>query len=143
MAVSYGTYSVHVNFFRTEGILQIPLADDGEDTSKDTCVLVRTSAPYSKKVVRFLVSATGDLPDLPDPTPQEPGEVLLESTISPVCPTPTTNVGGNVFTVSGCYVYGSKRPYSKTTGYTVGLPPVYKGTMRVNYNTEHFKKGII
>lgn len=130
-------YSVQTHYFREEGELQIPVADDGEEE----CEIVRWSQPWGKKMVVWMAQSLG-LPSLPDMNPQTSNEVLLDVQVSPVAPTSGPG-GATLYTVSGIYTYALRRPPSKEEGYNCGGMPHGSPPALVNVLRQgQFKPGL-
>src|SRR5262245_46928475 len=74
----YTEYQVQTTYENDEGILQMPVA--GPDPTP--AVIIRTHAPCTRKIVRWVAERQGGMPTLPDPEPPTTTQFLKRSLIA-------------------------------------------------------------
>ena len=123
--------SVNTLYYTLQGVQQIPVAGSTGTPAQ----FAQWSAPTSCKEILFIVTRIGGIPDLPEPEPTDPNEVLLDVQLTPCMPTILPS-GQQVYHVMGRYRYGLTLPVSKESGYKMGALPFASFSKSANTITQ-------
>lgn len=118
----YPDYKVEVIYYTLEGKLQIPIANSNES------MVVKTHGRVTYKEVVWFCSGLGSSPKIPDPTPLDSNEVLIDVMISPSLPA-FDSTNGLYYSVSGKYKYALKKSLSPKNEYPYPTSPMYEGSI--------------
>ncbi len=125
----YTHYSCVTSYQRNEGLLQVPVAGPPDTPA----VLLRTSAPYSAKVVSWTAVREGGPPRIPDPTRFDPNAPLIDSQIGVATPMLMVNGTDQRWCLAGVYYYAYLSPRKANDPLPSGKMPV--DTVAASANT--------
>lgn len=109
-----------VNYIEDDGLLQLPVAGPPGTPA----VFVRTHAAIMRKVVTWRAMKAGGIPEVPSPDALGDNDVFMGWRMSPAVPVPMANGKGVVWSISGDYLYGLRKPFDpKTAGVPTGATP--------------------
>jgi hypothetical protein len=142
----YTMFVINTEFFWEEGLLQIPAATNPTSPPAG-CVIVRTSAPYGIKVVRWIARRYAKPPLMPDPNPpaEETNLKLRRFLISPVSESLLADGKTHFYMRQGVYEYLMVRPVAPGEGkYLAGAPPYDRTPLaQTKLAADQFVQGII
>jgi hypothetical protein len=114
----YEQYLVLTEYYWNSGLAQLPVA--GPDGSE--CRVVKLSAAWGKKIVRYTARRSHLQPDLPSPVTTNPNETLMTARVTPTYEA-TPDGKEYLFTAEGRYDYALARPVFMTDGLGVAAVP--------------------
>jgi hypothetical protein len=114
----YDEATCQISYDMDYGLLQIPVAGkDGEYAE-----IVKVSAGWGTKTIKWVMERTGAKPKAPDPEPDNSKEFLVRTIISPYSVILTAN-GVKRYRLEGIYIYALRLPYNHTTDLPMGKSP--------------------
>ncbi len=115
----YNDYKITHRYETKSGVYATPVA--GPPGTPPDIIVVH--APMVTKVARWTVERTGAQPNPPSSDTQNPGDVLLYSSVEPAAPALQGDGYTAVWRVSGTYAYVLAQGLNPTDPYQAGAPP--------------------
>lgn len=107
----YTRYDVMEDYEYNDGSLAIPVAGPAVSSGQRTAQeIVLVSAPFSRRVVRFMIERQNALPVAPAPTPLNANENLSRSVVRTLSSVITESGHNVLMRMAGYYIFDHRQP---------------------------------
>jgi hypothetical protein len=117
VASPYEGYTIQTQYINSSGLTILPTAkDDG------SAVIVKTSQPFTQKVVTWAAERRGAKPAIPGFDTSDPNEIGISQVLTFMNSQPLAN-GGTIWRASGVNTYACLQPKTEESSYPIGSTP--------------------
>jgi len=112
-------------------------------SQRPSAKIIQVHAPYGTKTVEFEIVRQGAEGVLPDPTPKNTNENLIDLDVDIYAPISSPDCQTFLWVAVGRYTYALTQPYWPSDGYVGGSTPADNSSLDTNwYDTNQYDSGV-